>query len=63
MPLLNNKIILAFYSLNLLKTLSPLSYKAMDAISSGVLIPTTVILSVTVSVFTFNISVSFSSSY
>ena len=43
--------------------LSLLSYKAMDAVSSGVLIPTTVILSVAILVSTFNISASSFSFY
>ena len=43
--------------------LSLLSYKAMDAVFSGVLISTTIILSVAVSVSAFNVSVSSFSSY
>ena len=42
---------------------SLLSYKAMDAVFSGVSVPVTVILSIAVLVSTSNISVSFSSSY
>ena len=63
MPLLSNKIILASYLLSLLQTLSLLFYKVIDAVSNKVLIPITVILSITVLVSTFNISVSSFSSY
>ena len=62
MPLLNNKIVLASYLFSLLWTLSLLFYKAMDAVFNRVLIPATIILSIAVSVFASNISVSSSNS-
>ena len=63
LPLLNNKIVLASYLLNSLKTLSLLFYKVIDAISNRVLILATVILSVAVLVSAFNISISSFSFY
>ena len=63
LPLLNNKIVLAFYLFNLLWILSLLFYKAMDAIFSKVLILATVILFIAVLVSASDISVSSFSSY
>ena len=63
LPLLSDKIVLAFYLFSLLWTLSLSSHKAIDAVSSGALIPATVILSIAVLVSASNISASSFSSY
>ena len=63
MPLLNNKIVLVFYLLGLLQTLSLSFYKAIDAIFSGVLIPATVILFIAILVSASDISMNSFSSY
>ena len=63
MPLLSDKIVLASYLFGLLRTLSLLFYKVMDAVFNKVSIPVTVVLSVAVLVSAFNVSISFFSSY